>query len=192
MKQHIHHLHVTLKKTLYILSRKQLFISLIVGATMISASAFVYNSFFDNSLVHHAELNFTERSQNPNILGSVVPASCESYPTVGQTHGIDNYGGHCTGTCPSGYTINARPYYRECVYHLSISGDGGSDSYSYVETYASESCPATHPTTGYPLEINDVITVPLCSKQCDNGSWSFPHVGINCPASPPSVHLEFQ
>ena len=149
------------------------------------------NNLFSSSKTHDAELSFAEISSNPKVQGSVVPASCQSYQTVGPTHAINGGGGHCVGTCTAGYTINVRPYYRECTYTQNTGG-GIDDfiSYHYIEKFANESCPSRHPDYNFALIEDTVIDVPLCTKLCANGTWAYPHLGITCPAAP-SVQIFF-
>ncbi len=52
-----------------------------------------------NKYIPDAEIHFTETSQNPKISGSIMPASCESYPTWGTPHFSGDTAGHCS--CPS-------------------------------------------------------------------------------------------
>lgn len=52
-----------------------------------------------NKYIPDAEIHFTETSQNPKISGSIMPASCESYPTWGTPHFSGDTAGYCS--CPS-------------------------------------------------------------------------------------------
>jgi hypothetical protein len=131
---------------------------------------------------HDSELRFSERSSRASIVGSVAPASCESYPIVGDTHQIEAHGGHCANTCPSGYTINLRPLFRICQY-------GSSEN---IGVYANGLCDPVSPNTGDPLATSNTYNTPVCSAQCSDGTWAYPHLGITCPATTPTVNLQFQ
>lgn len=176
MKSHLHRVSATyrhLKKPIHF------GVSVIVALACITGVVAYTNT---SKTIHTSELSFIERSKNPNIAGGIVPASCQSYPVMGPTHAIDSHGGHCAGTCPSGYDINVRPMYRSCVYFGPFNAETGTQETYYIELYASESCPAYHPL-GYSLTSQDVTSAPVCSKMCSDSSWAFPHLGIYCPST---------
>ena len=52
---------------------------------------------------HDAELRFTENSSNKNIIGSIMPASCESNPNI--ANGDGNFSGCAVITCWNGVAI---------------------------------------------------------------------------------------
>jgi hypothetical protein len=52
-----------------------------------------------NKYIPEAEIHFTETSQNSKISGSIMPASCESYPTWGTPHFTGDTAGYCS--CPA-------------------------------------------------------------------------------------------
>lgn len=62
---------------------------------MILAISFVIDG--NKSKTHDAELRFTENSSNKNIIGSIMPASCESNPNI--ANGDGNYTGCATVLC---------------------------------------------------------------------------------------------
>ena len=62
---------------------------------MILAISFVVAG--NQNKTHDAELRFTEKSSDKNIIGSIMPASCESNPNV--ANGDGNYTGCATALC---------------------------------------------------------------------------------------------
>ena len=109
-------------------------------------SSVVFFNVGNASQIHKAELSFTEKSQNSNVIGSVMPASCESgyEHTAGECacYGVTACG-QCgnpacvSGACgPSnGSTFSAQPF----------SGFCDSGSFSGLTEY-----PTCGPSFGYP------------------------------------------
>jgi hypothetical protein len=64
--------------------------------------AFVFNFNNKADVVHDAELRFAESSESKNIKGSILPASCESYPVMGTAaHFAGDTSFYCAGTVPT-------------------------------------------------------------------------------------------
>lgn len=136
-----------------------------------------------------SELRFSEMSKEENVKGSVIPASCQSYPTFGVVHSSYDVGGHCANTCPAG-TYATQLTMRMCVY---VGGGGGEESaaYLYYSIAPSQSCPSTfpgQPNYYYSGVYNPYGTAYVCQKTCSDGSVITPHLGEVCP---PRVNLFF-
>ncbi len=88
--------------------KKALVFSITLAGFFIIGTAILINQKAPSS----AELRFSEFSKNKDIKGSVIPASCESFPTVGYNHGTHAVpdGGHC-GNCPANTRLTNVPYY---------------------------------------------------------------------------------
>ena len=182
---------------------------LVVGISIF----FGHSLLFPSTTIHKGEFTFAERSYNSKTSGSVLPASCGSYPDFGTNHGdydSNNTAGHCAVSgCPSGYSINYLSLYRNCGYSGNFRVyDTAAGGYivvisSYMNnTFASQSCsPLPDNTTmadGSTLlstrepSLNTTPLQPVCSAPCWDGSWAIPHIGRSCPAQPvPTVNLNF-
>ena len=173
---------------------------------------FCYSLLLPSTTIHKGEFSFSERSYNSKTSGSVLPASCGSYPDFGTNHGdynSNNTAGHCNGSCPQDYSINSLSIYRNCGYSGNFRVyDAAAGGYivvisSYMNnTFASQSCsPLPDNTTmadGSTLlstrepSLNTTPLQPVCSAPCWDGSWAIPHIGRSCPAQPvPTVNLNF-
>jgi hypothetical protein len=155
---------------------------------LIFFSILIISVFFLNSsllkkskaVINDHELRFSESSLNLNLEGSVVPASCESYPTTGFSHYTGD-GGHCAGTCPAGTALVDIPWYRFCQYSWWEWDQGQLTEYSTGP--ANEPCPLKyngHDYTGVYFDYN----ANICRQTCWNGSMVFPHLGQTCPPAP--------
>lgn len=139
-----------------------------------------------------SELRFSENSKDEDVKGSVIPASCQSYPTFGVIHSSSDVGGHCTNTCPAG-TYATRLTMRMCQYYYYEGGgeNAGGVSYLYYSIAPSQSCPSTFP--GQPNYtfmgmIDPYGSSYVCQKTCANGTVITPHLGETCT---PAVNLFF-
>lgn len=151
-------------------------------------SVVVLPSFFFeykiNNEVSAAELRFTEISNDSNIQGSILPASCQSYPTMEMLHMGGDVSGHCSGTCPAPSTLVNTAWWRTCSYTVPPTWWDAGDGFSYVDVIPSGStCPVSG-TRGGSLAGNAVVNANVCRTTCWNGAYIFPHLGQTCPAAP--------
>lgn len=128
--------------------KKNLLAVTIVCLALVSASLLgAAISKVTNNNVATSEIQFSSRSDNTNLLGSVVPASCQSYASFGVAHTAGDTAGHCSDSCPAdGMPVPISM--KACIYTVTTGFDiQESNSYFYI-TNSSASCPSTHPNYG--------------------------------------------
>ena len=144
-------------------------LSVFVAVTFIVGTAI----FIPQKPALSAELRFSEFSKNQTIKGSVIPASCESYPTVGTHHSGWNTvdGGHCS--CPTNTRVSNVNFYL-------CSDSGGTNS-----VWSRGGC-----TAPYPVDIapGNSLIYPLC-QWAYNPSCPAYYIDQPCPA--PTVNIQF-
>ena len=77
-----------------------LLLILILSVAILATQMFINNQ---NKVVPDAEIRFSELSKDNKIVGSIMPASCESNPNV--SNGDGNFTGCATETCWNGSVI---------------------------------------------------------------------------------------
>lgn len=77
-----------------------LLLILILSVAILATQMFLNNQ---NKIIPEAEIRFSELSKDKKILGSIMPASCESNPNVANDDG--NFTGCATETCWNGTVI---------------------------------------------------------------------------------------
>ncbi len=153
-----------------------------VLAIMVPLSVHTVFLYKQNNAPHDAELRFAEVSNKASIVGSVIPASCQSFPTSG----IQHY--------PAGFYVGGTPYPADtsgyCPGTQPVAGVCGTASFT---------C-----TTGT-LDWANVIMGPStntwkCLGTTVNGGWSsgipIVYTGANSGTCtyvlPPVVNINFQ
>ena len=170
--------HSTISK-IFSKKTRNLYLSMFVAIFIVST--IWYSSPVYNQPVHKSEFRFSERSKSASAEGSVLPASCASYPEVGQAHFVGDTEGHCSGTCPAGYAVNSIPLYKTCVYMF----------FEQIGEYQSIPCPPVSPVSGSLLISQNPYNSSICSAACLDGSWAIPHLGRSCPVPPPTANIYF-
>ena len=155
-------------------------LSVFVAVSFIAGTAI----FIPQKPALSAELRFSEFSKNQTIKGSVIPASCESYPTVGAHHSGWNVvdGGHCS--CPTNTRLTNVDFY--------LCNDGGTyfDSTSGAQlpnpgVWSRGSCTAPNSVNMAP---GNSLIYPLC-QWAYNPSCPAYYIDQPCPA--PTVNIQF-
>lgn len=173
--------------------------ALIVFFIFISVSVFLSNTMLNTNkkMISTSELRFKEFSNNKKIEGSILPASCGSYPDFGTSHAGD-IAGHCAGTCPAGSSLVADSITIACYYPMVYDLDGYAVGNTY-HAYVWDGCPVYSPF-GIPYglyytswgQAPDPVT-NICTQYC-NGTPIYPHLGQSCPPPPPptpTVNINF-
>ncbi len=177
--KHLKNVH-TFQKT--IKNKVQLISLAAIALGVMSMLGVAYFSMHEsNSHIAQAELEFTEVSSNKNIVGSVMPASCLSYPSSGPRHwvsaigGADDTFGYCPGTYCGAYS----------GYDYAASNGTACDYY------------LTAPNTAIGGTYNTSVSAPggasgSVTWSCGiGGVWSRSSTVCNVPPPPPAVNIQF-
>lgn len=150
--------------------KKALFLSLTLATLLIIVTAVSVTGGTPSS----AELRFSEFSSNKDLKGGVLPASCESFPTIGVNHGVSSTvpdGGHCG--CPANTRLN------NVVFYLCYDTPMNDNS-----AWLPNSC-----SGGYPVNSGVQLVYPLCQWAYNPACPAY-YIDQACPA-PPTVNIQF-
>lgn len=152
--------------------KKALFLSLTLAALLIIVTAVSVTGGTPSS----AELRFSEFSSNKDLKGGVLPASCESFPTIGINHGVSSTvpaGGHCN-PCP----INTR--LKNVVFYLCYDNAQGNN-----QSWLPNGC-----SGAYPFTAGSQLVYPLCQWAYNPACPAY-YIDQACPPPPPTVNIQF-
>ena len=163
MKNHIEKLQHKINKSFNKEQNKNIVLTmlLIISITFL---IYVFNNDGIRQASYNSELKFAENSNDFKIKGQIFPASCESYPTIGQPHFIGDSKGNCA--CPAQLTLT-NVNFKACTngqYDTSSNcitpTANGCAQYSelmYWWVKTTDSCPVDYPTV-----TTKTDTYPLC------------------------------